>query len=40
MALQIQKDYPEVDFAKTVVVGDSYSDRLFAENIGVKYVQI
>lgn len=40
MALQIQKDYPEVDFAKTVVVGDSFSDRLFAENISVKYVQI
>lgn len=40
MALQIKKDYSEVDFKKTVVVGDSYSDRLFAENIGALYIQI
>lgn len=40
MALQIEKDYPEVDFKRTIVVGDSYSDRLFAEKINAKYIQI
>lgn len=40
MAMQIQQDYPEVQFEKTVVVGDSFSDRLFADNIKAKYIHL
>ncbi len=31
-------DYPEIDFARAVMVGDSAGDRLFAERIGAKYL--
>lgn len=40
MIKQIQEDFPEVKLEKTVVVGDSYSDRLFAENANIKYIQL
>lgn len=32
MALQAQKDFSEVDFTRSVMVGDSISDMLFARN--------
>ena len=38
MADLIKEDYPDVDFSKTVVVGDSASDYLFADNIMSKFV--
>lgn len=38
MANQIMNDYPDVDFNKAIMVGDSMSDMLFAQNIGAKYV--
>lgn len=38
MAEQIKHDFPHVVFDKTIVVGDSNSDRLFADNIGAKFV--
>lgn len=37
---QIQQDYPEVEPDKTLVVGDSCSDRLFADNIKAKYIHL
>lgn len=37
---QILRDYPEVELNKTLVVGDSYSDRLFADNIKAKYIHL
>ena len=37
MAEQIKHDFPHVVFDKTIVVGDSNSDRLFADNIGSKF---
>lgn len=40
MAVQIQHDFPEVQFEKTVVVGDSFSDRLFADRIKAKYIHL
>lgn len=40
MAESIKKDFPEVDFKKTIVVGDSYSDRLFADRINAKFILI
>lgn len=38
MANQIKNDYPDIDFRKTIVVGDSASDRLFAEKLESKFI--
>jgi histidinol-phosphate phosphatase family protein len=38
MALQAKKDFPEIDFAKSVMVGDSNSDMEFAKSAGMKSV--
>lgn len=35
MALQAKQDYPEVDFLKSIMAGDSASDLLFARNTGM-----
>ncbi len=40
MAEKIKNDFPNVDFNKTIVVGDSFSDRLFAERIKAKFILI
>lgn len=40
MAEQILSDYPSVDFSRTLVVGDSYSDELFAQRIGAFFINI
>lgn len=40
MAEQILSDYPNVDFSRTLVVGDSYSDELFAQRIGAFFINI
>jgi D-glycero-D-manno-heptose 1,7-bisphosphate phosphatase len=34
MALQAQNDFPEINFSKSIVVGDSFSDMGFAEKLG------
>ena len=36
----IKQQFPEVDFSKTLVVGDSYSDELFATRIGASFIKI
>lgn len=36
MALEAKKDFPEIDFAKTVMVGDTGSDMQFARSAGMK----
>ena len=36
----ILKDFPDVDFSKSIMVGDSYSDELFAERLGAMYFNI
>lgn len=36
MAVQAQKDFPEIDFSKSVMVGDSDSDMEFARRAGMK----
>lgn len=36
----ILKDFPDVDFSKSMMVGDSYSDELFAERLGAMYFNI
>lgn len=38
MALQAQHIFPQIDFAKSVMVGDTESDMLFAQNAGMKSV--
>jgi len=38
MALQAQKDYPDIDFSKSVMVGDSLSDMKFGKNAGMTCV--
>jgi histidinol-phosphate phosphatase family protein len=33
MALQARKDYPDIDFKKSVMVGDNISDMIFGKNL-------
>ena len=40
MALQAQKDFPTIDFNKSIIVGDSLSDMEFGRNAGMKTVYI
>lgn len=38
MALQAKQDFPEIDFSKSIMVGDSESDMEFAHGVGMKAV--
>ncbi|MCK5846631.1 MAG: HAD family hydrolase [Bacteroidales bacterium] len=38
MALSAQKDFPEVDFSKSIMIGDSISDMAFGKNAGMKTI--
>ncbi len=40
MALQAQADFPEIDFKKSIMVGDSVTDMEFAFRLGMKTVFI
>ncbi|MFI5134767.1 MAG: HAD-IIIA family hydrolase [Chitinophagales bacterium] len=40
MALQAKKDFPEIDFSKSIMVGDSMSDMEFGNKAGMKTVFI
>ena len=40
MALNAQKDFPEIDFKKSIVIGDSMSDMEFGRNAGMKTIFI
>ncbi len=40
MAYQVKKDFPEVDFSKSLMVGDTDSDILFGKNLGMKTARI
>ena len=40
MALQAQQDFPHINFAKSIIVGDSISDMEFGRNAGMKTVYI
>jgi histidinol-phosphate phosphatase family protein len=38
MALQAQQDFPEIDFSKSVMMGDTQSDMEFGKALGMKVV--
>ncbi len=40
MALQAKSDFPEIDFKRSIMVGDSISDMQFGKNAGMKTVLI
>jgi histidinol-phosphate phosphatase family protein len=40
MGIQALSDFPEIDFHKSIIVGDSISDLLFGKNLGMKKVYI
>lgn len=40
MAFQAQTDFPEIDFAKSLMVGDSASDMAFGALLGMKLILI
>lgn len=40
MALQAQKDYPNIDFKKSIMVGDTLSDMQFGKRLGMTTVLI
>lgn len=40
MADLIKSEFPEIDFSKTVIVGDSASDYLFADNLKSRFIYV
>jgi histidinol-phosphate phosphatase family protein len=40
MALNAQQDYPEINFKKSIIIGDSMSDMEFGRNAGMKTIYI
>jgi len=40
MALQAKQDFPEIDFKKSIIVGDSEADMRFGKNLGMISVLI
>jgi len=40
MAMQAQKDFPTIDFSRSVMVGDSIADIQFGNSLGMKTVWI
>jgi histidinol phosphatase-like enzyme len=40
MALNAKKEFPDIDFNKSVMIGDSISDLIFGKNLNMKTVFI
>lgn len=40
MALEAKKDFPEIDFSRSIMVGDSDSDIAFGNNLGMKTILV
>jgi D-glycero-D-manno-heptose 1,7-bisphosphate phosphatase len=40
MALEAKKDYPEISFARSIMIGDSDSDIAFGNNLGMKTILV
>ena len=40
MGLQAKRDFPDIDFSRSLMIGDSKSDMLFAERLGMQGIFI
>ena len=40
MGIMAKKDYPEIDFKKSIVIGDTERDMIFGRNLGMKTILI
>jgi D-glycero-alpha-D-manno-heptose 1-phosphate guanylyltransferase len=40
MALLAKEQFPEIDFSKSLMIGDSQSDALFAQNAGMRFLKV
>lgn len=40
MALEAKKDFPDIDFKKSLMVGDSDSDMMFGNRLGMKTILV
>lgn len=40
MALQAKRDFPDIDFSKSLMIGDSESDKEFANRIKCRFVLV
>lgn len=40
MAIQAKKDFPDINFSKALMIGDSDSDMIFAKNARMKGIKI
>ncbi|MBG0781283.1 MAG: HAD family hydrolase [Bacteroidales bacterium] len=40
MALKAKEDFPDIEFTQSIMAGDSSSDLLFGQNLGMKTIQI
>ena len=40
MGLHAQKDFPEIDFKKSIIIGDSESDIQFGTKLGMKTIML
>jgi len=40
MLLKANSDFPEISFENSILIGDSDSDIMAAENVGVKAIQV
>ncbi len=40
MGLRAKRDFPEIDFARSLMIGDSISDMKFAEKLGMPFIFI
>jgi D-glycero-D-manno-heptose 1,7-bisphosphate phosphatase len=38
MAFQAQKDFPEIDFSRSIMIGNNPSDMQFGRNVGMKTI--
>jgi histidinol-phosphate phosphatase family protein len=40
MAMKAKQDFPEIDFSKSIIVGDATSDMLFGKRLGMKTILV
>jgi D-glycero-D-manno-heptose 1,7-bisphosphate phosphatase len=40
MAIDAKNDFPDIDFEKSIMVGDSLSDYMFGQHLGMKSIHI